>query len=191
VSDELVTLVAKHSGLVVDVQGASSTDDAVAIVQNPDEGSADATWRLEPSEFGAHILLAADDQTDLLLRHDGERVLLEASTEGSAEWKVVPGLANRQCVSLASRDDTTRYLRQTSFELFREADDASEAFAHDATFCFRPPFMDTSFVSRTLESEAEPGYYLVRSEGQVVLAPFEDSDAFRTAATWQVGQFWP
>jgi hypothetical protein len=116
---------------------------------------------------------------------------LEASAEGSAEWKVVPGLADRTCISLASRDDTTRYLRQASRELYREPSDASETFLHDATFCFRPPFSATSYLSRSLESEGQPGYYLTRSEGRVALAPFEESDAFRVAATWQVGQLWP
>jgi hypothetical protein len=191
VGDGLVQLVAKHSGLLVDVTGTASTDNIEPLVQNPDDGNADTTWQLEPVGVGAYITLAPNDERDLLLRHDGENILLEVSSGVSAEWKVVPGLANRQCVSFASRDDTNRYLRQRSFSLFREANDGSGDFALDATFCLRAPFAGRGPRTRPIESESYPGYFLVRSDTGVTLAASTDTSAFREAASWRLGQLEP
>jgi hypothetical protein len=189
--DGLVQLVAKHSELLVDVTGTASTANVEPLVQNPDDGSADMTWQLEPVSVGAYITLAPDEERDLLLRHDGENVLLEASAEASAEWKVVQGVANRHCVSFASRDDTDRYLRQRNFALFREANDGTDAFALDATFCLRAPFAGRGVLSRPIESESYPGYFLVRSDAGIVLTQSADTSEFRAAATWRIGQLVP
>jgi hypothetical protein len=191
VGGDSVQLSAKHSNLLVDVMGAASTANLEPLVQNPDDGNADTTWQLEPVGAGAYITLAPDDERDLLLRHDGEDILLEVTTEVSTEWKVVQGLANRHCVSFASRDDTDRYLRQRNFALFREADDGSSAFALDATFCLRAPFAGRGPRSRPIESESYPGYFLVRSEAGVSLVESTDTSEFRAAASWRLGQLAP
>lgn len=188
--DGVVTLVAQHSGLALDVSGAATPDDFAPIVQSPIDASLDMAWELQRSELGAFLVLAADEEGTLFLRHDGQQVLMEESAEGSSEWKVVSGLGNPQCVSLASRDDTSRYLRHDGVDLSREASDGSEGFARDATFCSRTAFAATSYLSRTFEAESRPGHYLTRSEGRVIVAAFEDTEAFRAAATWTVGQLW-
>jgi hypothetical protein len=146
---------------------------------------------LEPASAGAYVTLAPDDERDLLLRHDGAEILLEACAEASSEWKVVQGLANRHCVSFASRDDTERFLRQRSFALFREANDGTSAFALDATFCLRAPFAGRGFLSRPVESESYPGYFLVRSDAGVALTQANDTAEFQTAASWRIGQLEP
>jgi hypothetical protein len=187
----LVQLVAKHSELLLDVGGTASTANVEPLVQNADDGNADMTWQLEPASVGAYITIAPDDERELRLRHDGREVRLEASGEASAEWKVVQGLANRHCVSFASRDDTDRYLRQRSFSLFREANDGTNAFALDATFCIRERLGDGDYLSRSFESESYPGYFLVRSGTGVALTQSSDSPEFRAAATFRIGQLWP
>jgi hypothetical protein len=187
----LVQLVAKHSELLLDVTGTASTANVEPLVQNADDGNADMTWQLEPASVGAYITLAPNDERELRLRHDGREVRLEASGEASSEWKVVQGLANRHCVSFASRDDTDRYLRQRDFSLFREANDGTNAFALDATFCIRERLGDGDYLSRSLESESYPGYFLVRSGTSVALTQSSDSAEFRAAATFRIGQLWP
>jgi hypothetical protein len=189
--DGLVRLVAQHSELVVDVDGDASSDNLIPLVQNSDDGSPDKTWRLERSDLEAFVTLAANDQRDLLLRHDGETVLMEASASSSSEWKVVRGLANRNCVSFVSRDDPHRYLRQRAFTLYREASDGSNAFALDATFCYRMPLEGSGSTTISLESANYPGYYVARSEGSVVLEQSDQSLEFETAATWYFGQLRP
>lgn len=186
-----VKLVAQHSDLLIDVEGDAPTDNLIPLVQNPDDGSPDMTWQLERSEVGAFVTLAANDQRDLLLRHDGDEVLMEASAEGGSEWKVVRGLANRNCVSFESRDDPTRYLRQSAFTFYREENDGTNAFALDATFCYRQPLEGSGSTTFSLESANYPGYYVARSEGSVVLQESDETVEFETAATWYFGQLEP
>jgi hypothetical protein len=186
----LVKLVVQHSGLLLDVAGDAPTEDVRLLVQNPDTGAADQTWELEPTDLGAFVTLEPSDRDGRFLRHDGESVFMEASAEGSSEWKIVSGLANNDCVSFVSRDDVGRYLRHDASTLYREEHDGSNRFALDATFCFRYPLEGSGYASFSLESENYPGYYVIRIDDNVALEQSDGTVEFETAATWHFGQIW-
>lgn len=187
----LVKLVAQHSGLLLDVAGDAPTENVRLLVQNPDTGGADQTWELEPTDLGAFVTLEPSDRDGRFLRHDGEHVFMEASAEGSSEWKVVSGLANNDCVSFVSRDDLDRYLRHDDSTLYREEHDGSNRFALDATFCFRYPLEGSGATTFSLESQNYPGYYITRIDDNVALEQSDGTVEFETAATWHFGQIWP
>jgi hypothetical protein len=188
----LLKLVAQHSELLVDVAGDAPPENVRALVQNADDGGADMTWELEETDLGAFVTLAPNDQRDLLLRHDGDEAFMEASAEGSSEWKIVPGLSNRDCVSFASRDNLARYLRHRSYTLYRDENDGTNVFARDATFCFRYPLEGTGASTFSLESENYPGFYVTRTDdGGIVIDPSDGTVEFETAATWHFGQLRP
>ena len=53
----------------------------------------------------------------------------------SASWTVRAGLGNSDCLSFESRDTAGQYLRHFNFQLVLNANDGSQAFREDATFC--------------------------------------------------------
>ncbi|KAF7308705.1 Glycoside hydrolase family 54 protein [Mycena chlorophos] len=55
----------------------------------------------------------------------------------TASWNVVSPLASEAtgCISLQSRDTTGSYIRHQNFQLFLDANDGSQQFHEDATFC--------------------------------------------------------
>ncbi|KAF7294538.1 Glycoside hydrolase family 54 protein [Mycena indigotica] len=76
------------------------------------------------------------------IAHNGAAVNTQVVTSSStnalklsASWTVVPGLGNSGCISLQSRDTTGSYLRHSNFALQVSANDGSQAFREDATFC--------------------------------------------------------
>ncbi|KAJ7182217.1 glycoside hydrolase family 54 protein [Mycena crocata] len=55
----------------------------------------------------------------------------------SASWTVRAGLANSACISLESRDTPGSFIRHNNFALLVNANDNSQQFREDATFCQR------------------------------------------------------
>ncbi|HEX5205707.1 alpha-L-arabinofuranosidase B [Paractinoplanes rhizophilus] len=58
-----------------------------------------------------------------------------ATDKANATWYVRSGLANSACVSFESRNTPGNYLRHYNYQLQLNANDGSELFANDATFC--------------------------------------------------------
>ena len=56
-----------------------------------------------------------------------------------ASWTVVTGLGNSASVSFESYDTPGNYIRHYNFVLQINADDGTEQFAEDATFCPQAP----------------------------------------------------
>jgi hypothetical protein len=182
--DGLFRLVAEHSGLVLDIQGVASEEDSQLVVQNPARDLPDSTWQLRGTERGAFVALRGSETTDLRARHAGAVVSFEAADGAAAEWKVVSGLADPQCVSFESRDESGLFLRHKNGIVSCEPRDEGSEFAADATFCLGDPFEDLGWAYASIEPFSSPDEYLLHDGDRVVTAPFEDTEAFHAAATW-------
>jgi hypothetical protein len=182
--DGLFRLVAEHSGLVLDIQGAASEEDSQLAVQNPASDLLDSTWQLRATDRGAFVALRGSESTDLRARHAGADVSFEAADGATAEWKVVSGLADAECVSFESRDEPGVFLRHQAGIVSCEARDDSAEYAAGATFCLGASFEDDDWAYASIEAFSSPGEYLVHDGDRVVTAPFEDTTTFHAAATW-------
>ncbi len=182
----LVRLVARHSGLDLNVAGTASTAASALLVQNPDDGLADSTWDIVPATESAFLTLSAVEQADLRARHVDARVVVEAATGPDSEWKFVSGLGNTACVSFESKDEPGHFMHHVGNDILSESPTGNSEFPLDATFCFVDPLQDLGAGYRSIEPANVSGKYLARVNGRVVLAAFEDTDAFRAAATWSL-----
>jgi hypothetical protein len=181
--DGLFRLVADHSGLVLDVEGAASLLDSERVVQNPARDVPDSTWQLRETDRGAFVALRGSETSDLRVRHAGRDVTFDDGN-GSDEWKVVSGLADVKCVSFESRDEPGRFLRNENGVVTCEPWNQSAEFAADATFCLWQSLEDLGWSYASIEPFSSPGEYLLHDGDQVVTAPFADTEAFYEAATW-------
>ncbi|MFF8928390.1 AbfB domain-containing protein [Streptomyces longwoodensis] len=112
-------------------------------------------------------------------------VRLDPAAGGDARadstFTVVPGLADRACLSLRTADG--RYLRHRDFVLRAERDDGSSLFGRDATFCARPAPAASGAVS--LESVNYPGRFLRHQDFRLRLDPYQDSDLYRADSAFR------
>ncbi|KAF7341958.1 Alpha-L-arabinofuranosidase B domain protein [Mycena venus] len=80
--------------------------------------------------------------TTRFIAHTGTAVNTQVVTSSStsalklsASWTVVAGLANSACVSFESRDTAGSFIRHFNFALLVNANDGTQQFKEDATFC--------------------------------------------------------
>jgi len=185
VDGTFMQLTSKLSTFSLDVGGSGEPSDFQPIVQSKVTGSAGVRWRVLKRASAAYLELSPNDGKDLSLRHDGRDVTLAQDDEPSADWKVVPGLADASLVSFQSRDEPGRFLRHASFRLWADLNDGSSLFAYDATFRRVPPF-DNASPAWALESLNYSGRFLRHDGDYVALAKQETSSAYNAAATWLV-----
>jgi hypothetical protein len=185
-SDGLFRLEAEHSGLVLDVDGPASDDNGTFVVQNPARDLMDTMWELRKATDGAFVALRESNETERRVRHSGAAVSVATAAGVEAEWKVMIGLSDASCVSFQARDESGCFLRLADGGAVCEPQQAGEAFAADATFCFIEPFDGDDAAFRSIEPVSRPGEYLLRDGDRVVSAPFADTTAFRNAASWYV-----
>jgi GH43 family beta-xylosidase len=122
-----------------------------------------------PSRFGAYSA-----QTQYIY-HDGDRGILSdnLSSVASSQFRVVPGLADPDAVSLEAVDRPGSYLRHRNKEIWLDANDGSTAFAADATWQWRPGLADNSLVS--FESYSLAGEYIQQRDGLLYLRSISTS----------------
>jgi DNA-directed RNA polymerase specialized sigma24 family protein len=107
-------------------------------------------------------------------------------TKRDATFTIVTGLADSDCYSF--RDRTGRYLRHSFFRVRLDADDGSNLFKKDVTFCVRIGSASGSFI---LQSYNYPGRYLhYRNNFELWVDPIEDSDAFLASASFNAVAPW-
>nr|MDT0657891.1 AbfB domain-containing protein [Micromonospora sp. DSM 115978] len=109
-----------------------------------------------------------------------------AGTREAASFTVVRGLADRDCYSFRGADG--RYLRHYSFRIRYEADDRSDLFERDATFCPRSFDRDSGMV--VLESDNYRGRFIRHRDGGLFLDPFQNSSDFAASIMFQVTTAW-
>jgi GH43 family beta-xylosidase len=115
--------------------------------------------------------------------HDGERGTIDddLSRVASSQFRVVPGLADSNAISLESVDHLGSYLRHREGEIWLDVNDGSAAFAADATWQLKPGLADSSLIS--FESYSVPGEYLRQQDGLLYLTPVS-TDTDKAEATF-------
>jgi len=90
-----------------------------------------------------------------------------------ATFEVVPGLANRDCISL--RTDDGRYVRHASGRVQVGRDEGTNLYRADATFCVRAGSAPGSVA---LQSFNYPSYYLRHRGNELWVDQTDGSKAF-------------
>ncbi|GAA3859399.1 beta-galactosidase [Streptomyces sedi] len=121
----------------------------------PESFAADATWAVTlplwrsgaelPVDERITLGVTTDGYTDRVLRHSESLARTDVIGAGSgspdredATFVVRRGLADSSCYSLEAANEPGSYLRHSSFRVRLDADDGSELFDRDATFCAQP-----------------------------------------------------
>ncbi|WP_410664860.1 AbfB domain-containing protein [Amycolatopsis sp. lyj-84] len=102
-----------------------------------------------------------------------------------ATWKIVPGLADFDCHSFESATKPGSYLRQLDFKVLIAANDGTDRFRTDATWCGR-----SESGGVTLESKGAPGRFLRHYNGKVWAANNSGANAFDAPANYDIDRFW-
>jgi hypothetical protein len=138
--------------------------------------------------------------TDQFLRHyenlgDIEPVTSssDARTKAGATFTIRRGLADDRCYSLESRKYPGRYLRHKDLRVRADANDGTEQFRRDATFCSR---RGASPGSVRLESINAPGRNIRHYRGKVWIASdggehsFDAPRLYAEDVSWTVTKPW-
>jgi hypothetical protein len=104
-----------------------------------------------------------------------------------ATWKIVPGLADSECHSMESATKPGSYLRQLDFKVLIAADDGTDRFRTDATWCARPG-LEGAGVS--FESKSLPGRFLRHYGGQVYAGDKSGAHSFDVATLFETDASW-
>lgn len=127
----------------------------------PASFAADATWAVTIPLWRSGAALAVDERvslqvttegfTDRVLRHRDSLARTDvigadspALDREDATFVVRRGLSDSSCYSLESANQPGSYLRHAEYRLRLNADDGSELFDRDATFCAQPGASDGS-----------------------------------------------
>ncbi|HSI48511.1 MAG TPA: AbfB domain-containing protein [Ideonella sp.] len=133
---------------------------------------------------------------DRYLRHgDGGLGVTDVVDAGSpaalkqdSSWKVVNGLADSSCLSFEAVNQPGQFLRHAADRMRIDANDNSDGFRGDATFCPRKALNGGGGLS--LEAKNLPGQYVRHMNAEVWLNAFEDSSSFRADASWAQSTGW-
>jgi hypothetical protein len=110
-----------------------------------------------------------------------------ATLKADATWLVVTGLANSQCVSFESANNSGQYLRHSNFQLQLNSNDGSALFANDATFCPRPGNSGTGY---SLMSNNYSDHYLRHYNSTVYIASDGGANAQDATSLWPNDSSW-
>ncbi|MCK2240694.1 MULTISPECIES: AbfB domain-containing protein [unclassified Crossiella] len=131
-------------------------------------------------EFGFGTISPVDGNSPALAKED-------------ATWIVRPGLADRFCYSLESVNVPGRYLRHQEHRVKIDANDESDVFAKDATWCARKGRAGDGV---SLESFNMTGRFIRHIDGGIWLAnnsgqhSFDNPHMFDQDVTWRVTAPW-
>lgn len=135
---------------------------------------------------------------------DDDKVSIKNVTGGSSPglkadvtWKVVPGLADKSCVSLESVNERGKYLWHSGSDspLLLDYPDGTQSFNSGATFCLRPGNDNSgqgfSFMPRNISD-----HYIRHYAGVVYVAgnggpnPWDNSNLWVNDTTWAIASPW-
>lgn len=135
--------------------------------------------------------------TDRYLSHDGSvvntQIISDASEQSlkqSASWTVRAGLGSDACYSFESNDTPGSFVRHRNYELHVDANDGSQLFHEDATFCPQAGISGegTSFRSWSIPTRYWRHYgstgYIGRNGG---FNTWDDPTLFNDDVTFLVG----
>lgn len=133
-----------------------------------------------PHRFASH------NHPDRFIQHIDGRARLGPSDPArlaDSQFRVVPGLAGSDTVSLESASHPGQYLRHRNFELWVEPDDGSALFSEDASFHRRSGLADAAGAS--FESYNYPDRFIRHSSDLLYLQPIE-TELDRADATFHL-----
>ncbi|MBP2474776.1 hypothetical protein JOF53_003648 [Crossiella equi] len=139
--------------------------------------------------------------TDRYLRHSGGEARTDVVTpqgdpglKADATWRLRPGLAKPDCLSLESVNFPGEYLRTRGDRVYRTAPDGSAGFPDAATWCARPGLAGDGV---SFESHASPGRFLRHYGALGWLAdnsgdhvPGNAVGLFGRDSTWRIAPAW-
>jgi RNA polymerase sigma factor (sigma-70 family) len=128
----------------------------------------------------AGLVVTTADDLGVLRRVDANS---DGAARVGATFEVVRGLADARCVAFRAEDG--RYLRHSSWRLRLSADEGTELFRGDATFCV---YAGSVPGSVSLRSSNYPHASLRHRGAEVWLDPADDSAAFRADASFRPRQ---
>ena len=151
-----------------------------------------------PFTSGAEVSLQATTSccTSDYLQHDSsdDKVVLAAVTSSSSstakadsDWIIKPGLANSNCISFESANESGYYLRHYAFELYLETNDGTTQFADDATFCPHPGNSGTGY---SFQSFNYPAKYIRHYNYVGYVAGDGGSNAWDATSSWAQDTSW-
>jgi hypothetical protein len=110
-----------------------------------------------------------------------------------ATWIVRPGLADRSCLSLESKNYLGGYLRHYDGAVYQQTNDGTEQFALDATFV---AVAGKNGRGVSLAAFNYPSRFLRHYAGEVFIAaeggpePWADARSWADDVSWLVGPAW-
>lgn len=129
---------------------------------------------------------------DRYVAHQGSQARIlppqSEAAEAGSRWRIVPGLAGRNTVSLEAVNTPGHYLRHGDFLLRLQRFDGTAQFRQDASFYRRPALTGDGSPAESLEAVNFPGHF-VRHQGFVLKLQRNDGSAlFRADATFRLTQ---
>jgi Alpha-L-arabinofuranosidase B (ABFB) domain/F5/8 type C domain len=180
------------------------------LSDNPGNFNQDASWNVTVPWVRSSAALTTAYQsfqvttpglTDRYMRHQLSLGFTEVVTANSpatslkqdATFRVVPGLADGSCYSLEARNFPGSYLRHANSRVRLDANDNSDLFRQDATFCSQRG-LGGSGVS--LEAYGFAGQFIRHFNAELWMAsganarPSDGAAGFAADATWGVANAW-
>ncbi|MBD2438582.1 AbfB domain-containing protein [Nostoc sp. FACHB-110] len=111
-----------------------------------------------------------------------------AVDKNSTTYKIVPGLANQQCISFESVSVAGTFLRHQGYRLKLNPNDNTDLFKADATFCPKAGLADTTAVS--FASFNYPSYYLRHRNYELWIDPQGTDSIYKQDATFKFATPW-
>jgi hypothetical protein len=114
-----------------------------------------------------------------------------AVDKNSATFKVVPGLANQQCISFESVNVAGTFLRHQGYRLKANQNDNTALFQADATFCPKPGLAGSNSVS--FASFNYPNRYIRHRNYELWIDPqasdtlYKNDTSFKFVTPWTPG----
>ena len=180
------------------VMTASEPTDATDNAVQANIVAADYTLPSTPFVSGARLSIQATTAccTADYIQHDSgdDKVVIAAVTSSStstakadATWIVEPGLANSNCISFQSANESGYYLRHYNFELYLETNDGTSQFAQDATFC---PQVGNSGTGYSFQSLNYSNKFIRHYDYTVYVASDGGSNTWDSTTLWADDTSW-
>ncbi|MCK2237410.1 MULTISPECIES: AbfB domain-containing protein [unclassified Crossiella] len=204
--DNTVELRNKATGKVIQPTGAGAGEGTV-LVQAENRHTSDQQWSVRVVGKARHDLVnPADPNRSLRVTNDGLanhyarhanglgwiEVINENSPElnkADATWRILPGLADGSCYSIAAVNVPNAYLRHAQGRIRLDNNDGSALLAADATWCARDGLSGRGV---SLESWNLPDRFIRHAQGQLWSAQngggqwWENPESFAADTSWEV-----
>ncbi|MGW4458106.1 AbfB domain-containing protein [Streptomyces albidoflavus] len=151
-----------------------------------------------PTGENRSLRVTTEGHTEKFLRHEDGLAWTapvseesDATLKADATYKVVPGLGDENCYSLESRNYPGEYLRHRESRVRRDADDGTQLFKADATWCAVPGEGGVRLSSLNMS-----GSYLRHYDSEVWLStpggkqPYDTLSNFTADTTWALEAPW-